>query len=1109
MLQVITGKAGSGKTEQMLRTIAKNVQAEEKSFLIVPEQYSHQAERELCAICGDTASMYAEVLSFTGLARWVDRQLGSGDPVVLDQGGQLLCMALAVEAICTQLRVYGSARKRVNLQSQLLDAVTELKTACISPEDLLKTAEECDGVLADKLYDLALILGAYDGVVSNGRADPTDKLTRLSERVAEAGLNKVKVYIDGFTDFTRQQVRVIEALLECGTELTICLTCDLNDRNNEVYAITRSTVNTLQRAAEEVGAKVEVAMQQSDAEQTPLEFFSDHMFTYTKQRMEDPDGQIRLYAADSIADECEFAAAQIIRFVRDEGCRWRDIAIAVRGFDAYETMLDSVFRKYNVPLYLTKKTALMEKPLPQLIESAYEIIAGGWDADDVFGYLRTGLVGVSQDECDELENYVLLWDLRGTAWTKDTDWQMHPAGYEQNYTDEDKAILKRVNRLRRAVAAPLVTFAEENKAATTGHELVMALVHLLEALGVDERLSERAALLEAEGYLQQAVESQQIWEITMSALEQFDSILGSTELDADRFAQLFLLMLSRYDVGTIPVSVDRVAAGEMDRVRRRNLKHLIVLGASDENLPRAEEGAGVFSSDDRERLLEVGLDLGSCGDAELWREFSVIYHCLTLPKQTLTMTYPRGSDGRPSIVMNRAVALFDHEIAYIDPAQCKMAAHDSALELAAFSLRDSMSTAAVSAAEYFRETEENELTRLYDAAEQFRGRLSRKGVENLYGQKLRLSASRIERFNGCPFSYYMEYGLKAKPRKVASFAPPEMGTFMHFVLEHVAKDVVEQGGFAEVSDKTLKELTDRYIQQYISQFLNDFHEKSPRFIYLFRRLTKDVRAVVADMAAELKKSQFVPMDFELDFGNPQEIPPMEIGADDVSMTLTGIADRIDGWVHDGKLYLRVVDYKTGKKEFNLSDVWYGMNLQMLLYLFTLEKWGKERYGMDVVPAGVLYVPAFHKNLSQDTNLSDEEIAKEQQKKHKRSGLVLYDNAVLEAMESGDTYEYLPVKITKNGAKSLATAQQLGTLAKYIDETLQELAKELKDGDISATPYYKSQQVNACAYCQYQSVCNFEDGKHGDKLRYLPKLDADTVWDMMEQKVEGGAEDGRI
>lgn len=1106
MLQVIIGKAGTGKTGRMMQEIAARVAGGCRSILIVPEQYSHQAERELCALCGNSVSLYAEVLTFTGFARWVDRQLGSGEPVTLDKGGQLLCMALAVEMVYSQLRMYGGARRRAALQSQLLQAVTECKTACVTPEELLGAAGHCDGVLGDKLHDMALVLAAYDTVISNGRADPTDKLTRLAERIEDADVEPIHFYIDGFTDFTGQQLRIIDALLGKGCAVTVCLTCDPDDRANEVFAIPRATLGLLERAARERGQGFETVTCAVGKEATPLEFYCDNLFSYTRDRMEDEGDTVRLYTADSLADECAFAASRCIELVRDTGCRWRDIAVAVRGFDAYEMQLTAAFRKYGVPVYLTKRTAVTEKPLVQLIASAYEIIGGGWDPDDVFGYLRTGLTGMAVQDCDLLESYVLMWNLRGNAWLRDSDWRMHPKGYEENYTPADEEVLRRVNALRRVAASPLAAFAEETAAAENGHGQVMALVHLLETLGVDRLLAARADLLDAEGYAQQAEECEKLWEITMTALEQFDSILGETETDSDSFARLFLLMLQQYDVGTIPIGVDRVGAGELDRMRRRNLKHLIVLGADDEHMPRPEEGGGVFTQDDRSRLLEAGLDLGTCGEAELWREFGLIYNCLTLPKETLTLCYSTDGETRPSIVFNRARALFDKTVERAEPMRFAAVSTEGALELAAFSLRDGADPMAVAAAEFFRETDGERLERLYHAAEQSRGKLSVEGVRDLYGDTLRLSASRIDRFNNCPFSYFMEYGLKAKPRKAAAFAPPEMGTFMHYVLEHVAKDVTELGGFAAVDDAALKHLTDKYIEEYISRFMNDFKEKTPRFVYLFRRLTKDVRAVVSDMAAELRKSSFVPMDFELNFGDENNIPPMVIGEGEASLTLTGIADRVDGWVHEGKLYLRVVDYKTGKKEFALSDIWHGMNLQMLLYLFTLEKFGQQRYGMEVVPAGVLYVPAFHKNIVEQSNLSDAEIRAQQQKKHLRSGLLLNEEAVLEAMESGGEYEFLPVTVKKRGSSvpdALATAQQLGVLAGHIEQTLQKLAAELGGGSIAAAPGYKSAQNNACVYCQYKEMCGFEDGERGEHCRPMKNMPTEQVWTLMEGEREDG------
>ena len=307
-----------------------------------------------------------------------------------------------------------------------------------------------------------------------------------------------------------------------------------------------------------------------------------------------------------------------------------------------------------------------------------------------------------------------------------------------------------------------------------------------------------------------------------------------------------------------------------------------------------------------------------------------------------------------------------------------------------------------------------------------------------------------------------------------------------------------------MTDETLRAITERYVQQYIHETLNDFQEKSPRFIYLFQRLCRSVQQVVTDMAQELRASDFQPLDFELDFSDRDALPPVTLSDGDTSVTMSGIADRVDGWLHDGKLYLRVVDYKTGRKAFSLSDVWYGMGLQMLLYLFALGRVGQERYGKEIVPAGVLYVPARDVLLSAPGDLSDAEIAKKRAAQLRRSGLVLGDDAVLEAMEHGAEKRYIPLRTNRGegAGVALASAEQLGLLARHIQETLLQLARELRAGSITADPYYRSQQDTACTYCDYLDICHFAPGASGDAHRVLEKLPATKVW----SRLEGGAPD---
>ena len=1109
MFRLIIGRAGSGKTAAVMQEIKQNMHSHcPGSILIVPEQYSHEAERELCRVCGDELSLHAEVMSFTGLARHVASKQGGNAAPWLDKGGRLLCMALAVKNVGSRLKVYSAAQRRSEMQQMLLNAVDELKTACISSDALLSAAESCPDSLGDKLYDLALVLEAYDAVVANGRADPADRLDILARQIAEGdSLRGRKIYVDGFIDFTRQQQEVLRSMLARGLDITLCLTVDDMHGESEIYELSRRAGRSLMAIAKETGHEVRTELK-SGGRGGAMGFFAEHMFSYTAAEYPGAGEAVRLLRAESMSAECEQAAALCLELVREKNCRWRDIAICVRGFEDYRGTLESVFRLYDVPLFTNRRSDMLSKPLPAMINAAYAVIQGGWDVDDVISYMRCDLNGLSDAECDELENYIFKWQLRAGAWQRRTDWRQHPEGYGADYDEAAEEKLRRINDERRRLARPLQKFQRETEAAETAVDHCRALANFFAGLYLPELLKARAEKLIALGREKSAAEYRQLWDIIVNSLEQCAAILGESPMDAFEFSKLYTLMLSSYDIGSIPVALDRVSAGDFDKNRRRNIKHLIVLGASDQRLPRGEESAGVFSQDERQRLLEMELDLGSGGDSELWREFSLIYNTLTMPSESLSLLCPTvdstGAELRPAFVFNRAAAIFGIEPERADLSAARMSASSPALGLAAESFKKP-GAAELAAREYFAEKEPQRLRGLEAAANMSRGKLSTEAVDKLYGKKLYLSASRIDKFASCRFAYFCQYGLKAKPYEPAGFKPPEIGTFMHYLLENTAREVGEKGGFKRVDDRELREITDKYVSLFIKEELDDFQEKSRRFIYLFRRICTDAYSVVQDMADELRRSEFEPLDFELDFSNAGDLPPVELGEGAEQLRLSGIADRVDGWLHEGKLYLRVVDYKTGRKEFELSDIYYGMNLQMLMYLFALEKGGEKRYKAELRPAGVMYIPARSPLIAMGRGAGEEEILSERAKELRRSGLVLDDEALQEAWESGSDKRYIPIKMRygKPVTDSVMSAEKLGLLSRHIEKSLKSMAATLRHGSIAADPYYRSQQENACLNCDYFEACHFSDGANGESCRFMPKLRPEKVWELMEEVEQNG------
>ena len=1106
MLRLITGRAGAGKTALIMDEIRGAVLSGEGGrTLLVPEQYSHEAERELARVAGPGLPLYAEVLSFTGLARKVETELGTGGRRPMDPGGRVLCMALALDAVYSRLRVYAGARRSPELQAQLLAAVDELAAAGLTEEDIMAAAERAPGALGQKLADLALVTGAFRAAVGPGHTDASDRLAQLLSRLPESAFGRSgHIYVDGFTDFTGMELKILAELLGRGADMTVCLTLDSLEEGSEVFELSRRTARRLMREARERGVPVRTETLEAKAA-GPADILAEHMLSYTEACF-DAGGRVLLYSAESAAAECELAAARAIELARN-GCRWRDIAVAVRSFEDYRAPLEAAFAYYGVPLFTARRTDITQKPLPALISAAYEAVCGGWEQADVFAYLRTGLAGLDTDECDELENYCFTWNIRGAGWLSERDWHMHPEGWGGKYDADAQQRLERINGLRRRAAGPLLTLEHACREAKTAGEQALALARLFEDLGLAERLAERADELERAGRMQAADEYARLWDAAVSALEQCSAILSGTELDAAAFSRLYLLTLSQYAVSVIPVSLDMVTAGDMDRMRRRHIKHLIVLGASDERLPGPAQEGGVFNPDERRALAELGVPVDA-GESELWREFSLIYNCVCLPSETLTLVTPAyGADGapaRPSFVMSRAEKLFGLKISRADSRLLRANAPGPALELAAESAAGRGDALSNAAAEYFERTAPQKLKRLRAVSRVPARRLSPGSARALYGEELRLSPSRVEKFASCRFAYFLSYGLRAKPRRPAEFKAPETGTFIHYILQHVAQDTEGSGGLAGTAPERLAALTEEYSRRYLEEELGGLEGKSARFAYLFARLAESVRRIVEDMAEELRRSEFRPLSFELDFSRPGLSPSAELPGGG-SVRLGGIADRVDGWVHGGRLYLRVVDYKTGRKSFSLSDVMYGLGMQMLLYLFALGRSGERLYGMETAPAGVLYVPARDVLLSEESDLTDEEIDKKRRDKLRRSGLVLDDAEVLHAMETGDSPVRLPVK-WKEGVPTgdcLASAERLGLLGRRVEQNLRALAAGMRAGSITADPCYKSAQDNACLWCEYAEACRFVEGEGSDRRRYLPKLSATRVWDMLEGDGENG------
>ena len=1098
MLTLLLGRAGTGKSESVLRQLGEGAKTRPQ-LLLVPEQYSHDTERRLCKTLGNIPSKQAEVLSFSRLYSRVCDRAGGGAQPCLDAGGRLLLMRAAVKEVGEHLTVYRSPSRKSSFLSGLIDVVDECKRYQVSSEQLLGVSEEIGGLEGDKLHDLGLIFGAYDALTARIAADPRDRLTRLAQGIKNccwpAGYG---IWADGFTDFTPQELQVVKALLEQGNDLTVALTCDaLDGADDDVFSAARRTAHTLLRLARDTGVqtKVETLCDIGGRAQSLLHL-EQNLFAQPGTVWEEDCPEITVFAADSIRSEVEYAAATIRELVREKGWRYRDFVVAARDFNKYAGQVESVFDLYGVPLFLSTVSDILEKPILTLITAALDTVSGRYQYEDLFRYLKTGLTDLTDTERDLLENYAITWGIRGSRWTQSEDWTMHPDGYGLQFSDRDTAALKRLNECRRKVVTPLENLRRNKD--KTGRGYAIALYAFLEEICLPARLTARAVELERAGERKLADEYRQLWEILTGALEQCALLLADTEMDLQEFSGLFKLVLSRYDVGTIPISLDRVTAGEAPRLAHKRARMLILLGADDGSIPAVEQSHSLLTDADRDMLAEQGLELAPRLFDQLSREMTVVYTTCAIPSERLLVTWPRtgekpGEERHPSFLVERLKLLYPKmnvvEEGGLDGA-FRLCAPGPALEQAG---RNEVAFAALNGLEDYNAR----TARIWNAAQLRRGNLSRPAVEGLYGQKLSMSATRMDVCRSCHFNYFMRFGLKAQARRPAGFHAPEYGTFVHDVLEHVL------GAVANGDTRDVKELTDQAVTRYVNEDLGGMENETPRFRYLFERLKTTVAFVVENAVEELKSSEFRPLAFELGFGPDKQLPPIEVSKDGLTVSVTGFVDRVDGWEKDGKLYLRVVDYKTGRKAFDFTDVQNGLSLQMLLYLFALSKPGL--LGEDPVSAGVLYVHAKDVLLSGTRGVTDEDCDKKAGDLLRRDGLILDEEEVLRAMEDwGDgAPRFLPLKVNKSGelkSDYLVKTEQMGKLSRKVMETLEQIAAEMAAGNIDADPYWRSPEINACRWCDYAEACHFEEC-FGDKKVWQKPVHAKEFWENLEEKQE--------
>lgn len=1081
MLKLLIGKDWKANQKEILCKIADDVQKRRPGrVFLVPELISHEMERALCTAAGDTASRYAEVISFSRLAKRAVEMAGAGAMACLDNGGRVVAMAAVARQLSSQLKAYASVESKPEFLAELIDAVDEFKRCCITSADLKAASEATDGSLAQKLEELSLLMEGYDALCSRGKRDPRDQMTWLLEQLEAGTYGQEHVfYIDGFPDFTRQNLAIIEHLIKVSPEVTVSLNCDVLDSSLLAFEKAGATAGQIYRIAKRWNIPVTVDVIRGDV--SVLASVGEKLFQGSIQYAS-AKNCLETKRGDTPWAEVLYAAQRTQNLVL-QGARYRDISIICPDMPGYQPLADLIFHRMNIPLYRSGTEDILQKSVIATILTALDAAISNYDQRNVFRYLRSALSNVDQSTCDLLENYAFVWGIRGTKWL--SDWENHPDGLSAEWSDESRERLSLLNQARKLTMDPLEHLRQGFANAVDLRQQVQALYAFLEEIHLDERLSMLAKEMDDSGDNRTAQILNQLWDILISALEQLYDVLGETAWEADHFLRLLRLLLSQYDVGTIPPVLDAVQMGPVNAMRCHQQKHLIVIGAQEGNLPAYSGSFGVLTDQERVALRAMGVPLTGGAMEGIQEEFSEIYGVFCGATESIAVTC---SGQQPSFLYKRLAEMSGGESSISAEMQFATA---NAWEAGAWLAEQQEDTAAKALG----------LEEIYEkvrkqADYQF-GVVSPESIRALYGDSLNLSASQIDRQAECRMSYFLNYGLRAKERKEATVDPAEFGTYVHAVLENTARCIRDMGGFHRVTLDEVLEIAHRFSEAYASERFQQID--SERMTYLFRRNLQELDMVVGELWKELQASDFEPKDFEVSFGQENGLPAIPIPNSRIPAILRGFVDRVDLWQSPGSAYYRVVDYKTGKKAFDYCDVFNGVGLQMLLYLFALQHSGDGLLGSQAIPAGVQYFPARAPYLTADGALTTQEVEEERSSIWKRSGLLLNDNAVLQAMEPGEKPLRMSYSIKKDGSLSgdLADRDQMKLLEKYVFRVLGRLVEEIASGNVKPNPYSRGSAHDACRFCPFGDVCH--GGKPEDRRNYKT-MNAQQFWEEVEKEM---------
>lgn len=1140
-LRFCFGPSGSGKSHRIYEEIMQRAAEEPgRNFLIiVPDQFTMQTQKDLVMRSDREGILNIDVLSFGRLSHRILEEVGTKEMPVLDDTGKSLVLQKVAADLKEQLPAMGSLLHKQGYIHEVKSAISEFMQYGISTQDMDKliTSAQKRGALAMKLKDLKTLYRGFQDYIRDHFITTEETLDVLRRSLSKSKILKGSVVVfDGFTGFTPIQNRLIQELMRVCAETIVTVTIGVGedpykmDGEQKLFHLSKKTVADLEKLAAEAeverGEDLFVKGGPNRFAKAPaLHYLEQNLFRYQYEPYAGEQQEIHMFEALSPREEVHQTALYIRHLIREQGMTYRDIAVVIGDLEGYASYVETEFGQLEIPCFLDRTRGIVLNPMIEYIKSALQLYIKDFSYDTVFHFLRSGMADISREEMDELENYVIRTGARGyrtysRLFTRRTEeMQGNAEGSEQ----AEEKTMERLNRIRQQFmdAVEILHMGSQEKAG----DYVSHLYDFLEQNQVQQKLLNYQQQFEKEGDLSRAREYAQIYRLVMDLLDQVYELLGEEEISRQEFADILEAGFGEITVGTIPQNVDRIVVGDMERTRLKQVKVLFFLGVNDGNIPKNASKGGIISDMDREFLIESGTEMAPSPRQQMYIQRLYLYLNMTKPSEQLYLSYAKvNSEGkgiRPSYLIDTVRKLFPAMSVEYPQNRSRLEQIEGRQEGARY------------LAEELREYVEGTLPeeerqdfylmyRAYEADAAGRDLLTRAAFRRyresglsrivaraLYGQQLENSVSRLETYAACACRHFLQYGLSLQEREEFGFEASDMGTVYHAVLENFAGKLAESNltwwDFTEnFAAKAVKESVEAYAATYGETVLYS----SARNEYAITRMSRILTRTVLTLQKHLKQGSFQPDDYELSFRFAEDLDSIHVDlSEDEKMHLQGRIDRIDVSEDAEHVYVKVIDYKSGNRKFDLAALYYGLQLQLVVYMnAAMEMESRKHPDKEIVPAALLYYHIDDPTIETPVELTDEQINEQILAKLRMNGVVNSDPEVVERLDRymQDKSVVIPVEKKKDGSFSarsgVLSREEMQLISSYVDAKIRSIGREILDGKIAANPYEKGNE-EACTYCAYKKVCGFDGSIPGYEKRQLEALDKQALMQRMQETVE--------